>query len=340
MHLHVGLDRAAQGRDGRAPQRRQLLRRHGRAPRPRGSPGVWLAVTSISFDISVLELFWTLARGFKVVLAPTTTRARAAPAPARSARTDAHRLQPVLLRERRGRRRSGQVPPAARGREVRRPARLRRGVDARAPLPRVRRALPEPGGDRRARSPRSPSASRSAPAAWCCRCTTRSASPRSGRVVDNLSQRPRRHLVRVRLARRTTSCSRPRTSPDAEQVDARRHRDRAAAVARRVASPCPAATGQPVERRASCPRPVQPELPIWITAAGNPRDVRAGRRASAPTCSRTCSARSSRSSATKIAVYRAAWQRRPPRRRARHADAAHVRRRRRRRRCARWCASR
>jgi len=31
-------------------------------------PGVWLAVTSISFDISVLELFWTLARGYKVVI--------------------------------------------------------------------------------------------------------------------------------------------------------------------------------------------------------------------------------------------------------------------------------
>ncbi len=31
-------------------------------------PGVWLAVTSLSFDISVLELFYTLARGFKVVL--------------------------------------------------------------------------------------------------------------------------------------------------------------------------------------------------------------------------------------------------------------------------------
>ena len=28
-------------------------------------PGVWLAVTSISFDISVLELFWTLTRGFR-----------------------------------------------------------------------------------------------------------------------------------------------------------------------------------------------------------------------------------------------------------------------------------
>jgi natural product biosynthesis luciferase-like monooxygenase protein len=31
-------------------------------------PGVWLAETSISFDISVLELFWTLTRGFKVVV--------------------------------------------------------------------------------------------------------------------------------------------------------------------------------------------------------------------------------------------------------------------------------
>jgi amino acid adenylation domain-containing protein len=31
-------------------------------------PGVWLAVTSISFDISILELFWTLARGFTVVV--------------------------------------------------------------------------------------------------------------------------------------------------------------------------------------------------------------------------------------------------------------------------------
>ena len=33
--------------------------------------GVWLAMTSISFDISVLELFWTLARGFKVIIAPS-----------------------------------------------------------------------------------------------------------------------------------------------------------------------------------------------------------------------------------------------------------------------------
>jgi amino acid adenylation domain-containing protein len=33
-----------------------------------GSGDTWLAVTSPSFDISVLELFWTLSRGFKVVV--------------------------------------------------------------------------------------------------------------------------------------------------------------------------------------------------------------------------------------------------------------------------------
>jgi natural product biosynthesis luciferase-like monooxygenase protein len=37
-----------------------------RAPGPQ--PGTWMAVTSLSFDISVLELLWTLTRGFKVVI--------------------------------------------------------------------------------------------------------------------------------------------------------------------------------------------------------------------------------------------------------------------------------
>jgi natural product biosynthesis luciferase-like monooxygenase protein len=35
-------------------------------------PGVWLAVSSLSFDISVLELFWTLSRGFKTVIYAST----------------------------------------------------------------------------------------------------------------------------------------------------------------------------------------------------------------------------------------------------------------------------
>ena len=48
-------------------------------------PGVWLAVTSLSFDISVLELLWTLTRGFHVVLKSDSgvvgAPAAAAPAP-------------------------------------------------------------------------------------------------------------------------------------------------------------------------------------------------------------------------------------------------------------------
>ncbi|MCU0803455.1 MAG: LLM class flavin-dependent oxidoreductase, partial [Rhodobacteraceae bacterium] len=38
------------------------------------TPGTWMAVTSLSFDISVLELFWTLTRGFKVVITSDENR--------------------------------------------------------------------------------------------------------------------------------------------------------------------------------------------------------------------------------------------------------------------------
>jgi len=50
--------------------------------------GVWLAVTSASFDISVLELIWTLTRGLHVVLAPADgARQSGADAPAALMRT-------------------------------------------------------------------------------------------------------------------------------------------------------------------------------------------------------------------------------------------------------------
>ena len=68
------------------------------------SPGVWLAVTSISFDISVLELFWTLARGFTVVVQDDEGRlVTDAAAPAARPRAPADGLQPLLLRRRRRR---------------------------------------------------------------------------------------------------------------------------------------------------------------------------------------------------------------------------------------------
>ncbi|WP_323782900.1 MupA/Atu3671 family FMN-dependent luciferase-like monooxygenase, partial [Leisingera sp.] len=41
---------------------------------PHQPGGAWLAVTSLSFDISVLELFWTLSRGVKLVLSSDESR--------------------------------------------------------------------------------------------------------------------------------------------------------------------------------------------------------------------------------------------------------------------------
>jgi non-ribosomal peptide synthetase component F len=48
------------------------------------TPGVWLALAGISFDISVLELFWTLSRGFTVVVQASFDRISAPPSSARS----------------------------------------------------------------------------------------------------------------------------------------------------------------------------------------------------------------------------------------------------------------
>ncbi len=61
-------------------------------------PGTWLAVTSISFDISVLELLWSLMRGFKVVIHPR--RGTSDKIPAQILRNGATHLQltPSLLR--------------------------------------------------------------------------------------------------------------------------------------------------------------------------------------------------------------------------------------------------
>lgn len=56
-------------------------------------PGTWLAVTSLSFDISVLELFWTLTNGFTVVLADDTARVRPSGGPAGAAGVSARGME-------------------------------------------------------------------------------------------------------------------------------------------------------------------------------------------------------------------------------------------------------
>src|SRR5690606_11344311 len=65
LNLFAGLDRAV-----------------GSEPQTADGQPVWLAVTSVCFDISVLELLWTLCRGYKVVIEPGLwTSQGEAPAP-------------------------------------------------------------------------------------------------------------------------------------------------------------------------------------------------------------------------------------------------------------------
>lgn len=53
---------------------------------PRAEGDAWLAVTSLSFDISVLEIFWSLARGVTLVIAGEESRLAVSSAPAQPRR--------------------------------------------------------------------------------------------------------------------------------------------------------------------------------------------------------------------------------------------------------------
>ena len=53
---------------------------------PHAEGDAWLAVTSLSFDISVLEIFWSLARGLKLVIAGEESRLAVSSAPAQPRR--------------------------------------------------------------------------------------------------------------------------------------------------------------------------------------------------------------------------------------------------------------
>ena len=59
------------------------------------APGVWLALAGISFDISVLELFWTLARGFTVVVQESIDRLSAPIADGFAVSQRGHATEPV-----------------------------------------------------------------------------------------------------------------------------------------------------------------------------------------------------------------------------------------------------
>jgi natural product biosynthesis luciferase-like monooxygenase protein len=230
---------------------------------PHDGPGTWLAVTSPSFDISVLELFWTLARGFTVALhAPVVARgAGTAPSfslfyfAAAADRGDPYRL---LL--------EGAKYADANGFEaVWTPERHFHAFGGAYPNPSVAGA---------------------AIAAVTSRIAIRAGScvlplhhpvrvAEEWALVDNLS--------RGRVALAFASGWQPndfvlapgafadRKARMADQVDAVRRLWRGEAVA------FPNPDGVPVPTR-TLPRPVQPELPVWLTAAKNPETFAAAGR--------------------------------------------------------------
>ncbi|HJP02699.1 MAG TPA: MupA/Atu3671 family FMN-dependent luciferase-like monooxygenase [Planctomycetota bacterium] len=232
---------------------------------PHDPPGTWLAVTSLSFDISVLELLWTLARGFEVVLHPGADEARvpsaAAPGPIdfamflwsndasqgakkyelllESARfADDHGFSSVWIPERHFHAFGGPYPnPSMLGAAV---AAVTTRVGIRSgscvlPLHHPLRVAEE----------------------WA--------------VVDNLSE--------GRVAMGMASGWHPHDfvlRPE-NYADNKECMFRDIEVVRRLwrgeTIEFPGPHGEPVGR-VTYPRPIQPELPVWITSAGNPDTYR------------------------------------------------------------------
>ena len=130
---------------------------------------------------------------------------------------------------------------------------------------------------------------------------------------------------------RTTSCSIPSAYADGQGGPAAQHRARAAALARRDRRAARATTAQPVDVR-TLPRPVQAELPVWLTSAGTPATFERAGTLGVNVLTHLLG----QSVAAARREHRALPQRvargRPRRRGPRHADAAHLPRPRRRQR--------
>ncbi|MFN3414706.1 MAG: MupA/Atu3671 family FMN-dependent luciferase-like monooxygenase [Caldimonas sp.] len=275
-------------------------------------PGTWMAVTSLSFDISVLELCWTLTRGFKVVISSDEDRSAALPA------QGPHADRPVdfslfyfssdesegagdkyrLLLE--GAKYADQHGFAA----VWTPERHFHAFGGLYPNPSVTSA---------------------AIAAITQRVKIRSGSvvlplhhpariAEEWAVVDNLSKgrvgisfasgwQPNDFVLKPENFARNKQVM-------LEGIETVRRLWRGETVS------FPGATGQPVEVR-TLPRPVQAELPFWVTSAGNPETFIAAGRLGANVLTHLLG-QSVEELADKLAAYRQAW------REAGHQGEGHV----------------
>ena len=291
-HLHVRLDRHAEGRAWSSTATSSTSSSAMDEVIDREPAGVWLAVTSLSFDISVLELLWTLTRGFRVVLksdrGPHRRRRH------RRRRADRRRRRrPVSLSlfyfasdedERRRR-----LPPAPRGRAVRRRATASRrcgrpsGTSTRSVASTRTRAWPGAALAAITEQRRHPRRQRGAAA-----CTPRSASPRSGRSSTTSRDGRVAHLVRLRLA-----AQRLRAQPDRASPTPRRTLPTHIELVRRLwrgeTVPMPGPRRR-AGRRAHAAAPGAGRAADLAHLGRHAGDVRARPARSAPTSSPTCSA--------------------------------------------------
>ncbi len=271
---------------------------------PHEPPGRWLAVTSLSFDISVLELCWTLARGFTVALHSNTTQTPVRAGPEFSlfyfASDNASSAQDryKLLME--GAKFADQNGFSA----IWTPERHFHAFGGLYPNPAVTSA---------------------AIAAATTRLKIRAGScvlplhhpirvAEEWAFVDNISQ----GRVGVSFA----SGWQPNDFVIAPQAFANRKNEMLANidVVRRLwrgeSVSFPGPLGKPVEVR-TLPRPIQPELPVWVTAAGNPETFEQAGQMGCHLLTHLLG-QNIADVADKLQLYRRAW------RRAGHAGNGHV----------------
>ncbi|HEX5635214.1 MAG TPA: MupA/Atu3671 family FMN-dependent luciferase-like monooxygenase, partial [Gemmatimonadales bacterium] len=259
-------------------------------------PGTWLAVTSASFDISVLELLWTLARGYTVVVHREGRQAARAESPCRhptfslfyfaSAESEQDKYRLLL---------DGARFADARGFEaVWTPERHFHAFGGIYPSPAVAGA---------------------AIAAITHRVRIRAGSvvlplhhparvAEEWAVVDNLSQ------GRVDIAfasgwQPNDFVLRPEGYADHKSV-MMRDIEVVRKLWRGETVPFPGVTGRPVPVR-TLPRPVQPELPVWLTVAGNPETYRQAGQIGARVLTHLLG-QSVEELSAKLALYRQAWR--------------------------------
>ncbi|MET0179810.1 MAG: MupA/Atu3671 family FMN-dependent luciferase-like monooxygenase, partial [Novosphingobium sp.] len=262
--------------------------------------GVWLAVTSLSFDISLLELVWPLTRGYQVVIA-TEREVRGDVRPAAQARTASFSLFYFAS--------SNSASQAEDYRLLLDGARFAdaNGFEAIWTPERHFHAFGAPYPN--------PSVTSAALAAATSRIKIRAGSvvaplhhpiriAEEWALVDNFSN----GRVGISFA--------SGWQPNDFVLNPGAFADRNAAMMRTVEDvralwrgekrAFPGALGHDVEV-ATYPRPVQPELPVWITSAGNPETFAQTGRAGAFILTHMLGQKLDEV-AEKIAVYRAAWR--------------------------------